>query len=233
MVAIVSGIGPGLGASLCRLLCTSGIPAAGIARSAKFGKELENELTGKGYLFQSYVCDVRDEDAVHNTISDIRSDLGDVSTLIHNAGAVTIAPFLETTSEDFLNLWEINCLGAVNTTRAVLPGMLKRKRGNLLFTGATAALRGSANFSAFAASKFALRGFVQSLAREFGPKGIHATHVVIDGLIWGPVTKERFGVSKESCLHPDDIARQYLNLINQERSAWTQELDLRPYSEAF
>lgn len=233
MLAIVTGVGPGLGAALCRHFCANGISVAGLARSTEFGTELERELVDCDGSFRFYRCDVTDPASVPVVIERIRSELGTISILIHNAGAVKIAAFLETPVEDFKRLWEVNCLGAAIAAGAVLPGMLSNGGGTMIFTSATAALRGSANFSAFASSKFALRGLVQSLAREFGPKGIHVSNVIVDGLIWGPKAEDRFGALQDQCLNPDEIAAQYLNLIKQDRSVWTQELDLRPYSETF
>jgi NADP-dependent 3-hydroxy acid dehydrogenase YdfG len=111
--------------------------------------------------------------------------------------------------------------------------MLQQGSGTMIFTGATASVKAGAEFAAFGASKFALRGFAQSLARELGPRGIHVAHVVIDGIIWSPRTRSIHGVAEQECLQPDAIARIYIHLIEQERSAWTQELDIRPNTESF
>ena len=115
----------------------------------------------------------------------------------------------------------------------VIPHMAERGRGTIVLTGATAGLRGGANFSAFASAKFALRGLAQSLAREFGPQGIHVAHVVLDGLIDEVQTEQRFGTSAACRMSPAAIAQAYLGLVRQDRCAWTHELDLRPFSESF
>jgi NAD(P)-dependent dehydrogenase (short-subunit alcohol dehydrogenase family) len=119
------------------------------------------------------------------------------------------------------------------SARAVLPHMIARGSGAIIFTGATAGLRGGANFSAFASAKFALRGFAQSLAREFAPRGIHVAHVVLDGLIDEVQTDRRFGTSQPGRMEPQAIAQAYLDLARQDVSAWTHEMDLRPFSERF
>lgn len=231
--AVITGVGPALGAALCRRVAQSGYAVAGLARSAEFGGKLAEELLAAGQQFRFYECDITNETDVSNVITKVRSDLGAISTLVHNAGAAIIQPFAETKPAEFRRLWETNCLGGVLAAQAVLPDMLERRSGTMIFTGATAAMRGSANFAAFASAKFALRGLVQSLAREHAPNGIHVAHVIIDGLIWGLPARERFAATEDACLHPNAIAEQYLNLIQQERSAWTQELDLRPFSEEY
>ena len=147
---------------------------------------------------------------------------------------LTIKPFEQTTASEFEQAWRVACLGAMVAAQAVIPHMAARRQGTIILTGATAGLRGGANFSAFASAKFALRGLAQSLAREYGPKGVHVAHVVLDGLIDEPQTDQRFG----SRVHPGGwirsaIAQAYLDLSTQHPSAWTQEMDLRPFSERF
>lgn len=121
---------------------------------------------------------------------------------------------------------------AVNGGHAVLPGMVERGEGAFLVTGATASMRGGPNFSAFASAKFGLRGLSQSLARAMGPEGVHVAHVVIDGVIWG-ASAERYGMTQDKCLEPDDIAQVYVDLARQPKSCWTHEIDVRPFSENF
>jgi len=153
-------------------------------------------------------------------------------TLIHNAQQLMIRSFAETSAGDFEQVWRNSCLGATIAAQAVLPHMAARKAGTVIFTGATAGLRGGANFAAFASAKFALRGLAQALAREFGPKGIHVAHVVIDGLIDAPQTDLRFGPA-QGRMDAHAIAQAYLALAAQPSSAWTQEMDLRPFAEKF
>ena len=156
-----------------------------------------------------------------------------IDVLIHNPQLLTIKPFEQTTIEVFEQTWRVTCLGAVIAAQAVIPHMAARQQGMIILSGATAGLRGGANFSAFASAKFALRGLAQSLAREYGPKGVHVAHVVLDGLIDEPQTDQRFGAQTSGRMDPRAIAQAYLDLSTQPPSAWTHEMDLRPFSERF
>src|SRR5262249_18109312 len=156
-----------------------------------------------------------------------------VDVLIHNAQTLMIKPFTDISADDFEQVWRTCCLGAMVSARAVIPHMVAREAGTVVFTGATAGLRGGAKFSAFASAKFALRGLAQALAREFGPKGVHVAHVVIDGLIDAPRTDERFGPASGGRMDAKSVAQAYLALATQPSSAWTQEMDLRPFAEKF
>ena len=127
----------------------------------------------------------------------------------------------------------MTCFGAMIVAQAMLPYLLKAPGGTIVFTGATAAVKGGPRFTSLASAKFALRGLAQSLARELAPRGVHVVHVVIDGLVWSPQTRERFYTEREKCLEPDAIARTYLDLVSQHPSAWTHEIDLRPLTEKF
>jgi NAD(P)-dependent dehydrogenase (short-subunit alcohol dehydrogenase family) len=152
---------------------------------------------------------------------------------IHNAHSLMIGASADTTLGEFERAWRVACFGAMTVAKLVLPAMAARGDGAIIFSGATASLRGGANFSAFASAKFALRGLAQSLARECGPRGIHVAHVVIDGLIEEAQTQERFGRSQAMRIDPDRIAQIYLEIVRQHPSAWTHELDLRPHGEGF
>lgn len=230
--ALVTGVGPGLGAAVCRRLASAGFSVAAVARSRAFGERLAEEVADPGRL-RFYAADVADGASVAKAAADARADLGPFSVLVHNAGAFLMAPFEDLQADEFERLWRVTCLGALHCAQAVLPDMKAARSGAMIFTGATASLRGGAKFAAFASAKFALRGMVQSLAREHGLNGIHAAHVIVDGLIWSASARDRFGAEQDGCLAPEAIADQYLNLIEQDRSAWTHELDLRPYSETF
>ena len=232
-VAVIAGLGPGLSASLCRRLTTEGYLVAGLARSAEFGAKLADEIKGAGGRMSFYACDLVDPRSVEQAYSSIESELGIPDTLIYTAGTFAVQSLPDTRPQDMRALWEINCFGAYLCARRTLPGMLQRRQGTMIFTGATASVKPGANFAGFGSSKFALRGFVQGIARELGPKGIHVAHVVIDGIINTQRTRETFETSEANCLHPDAIAESYLHLIRQDRSAWTFELDLRPDVEPF
>ena len=231
-VAVVAGVGPGLGAAVCRKLAAAGYAVAGLARSTEFGGGLSAEINATGGKMTFAACDLTQAVAVEAAFAAIETRLGVPAVLVYNAGAYLTASVAETAPEDFQGLWALNCLGAFLCARQVVPGMLDAG-GAIIFTGATAAVKAAAGFAAFGSSKFALRGLAQSMARELGPRGIHVAHVVIDGIIWTPRTGELHGLSESKCLKPEAIADTYLHLIRQDRSAWAHELDLRPDSESF
>lgn len=231
-VAVVAGVGPGLGAALCRRLAAAGYTVAAIARTVSFCGELAAAARAAGATVRCYSCDLTLPDTVDETLARVESELGAPKVLIYHAGAFLMKSLEETTPADMRGLWEVNCLGAYLCARRVVPGMLA-DGGTLVFTGATAGIKAGARFSAFGASKFALRGLAQGLARELGPQGIHVAHVVIDGIINTRRSRDRTGTAVERCLDPDAIAESYLHLIQQDRSAWTFELDLRPDVEPF
>lgn len=224
-VAVISGMGPGLGDALANVLRDGGYRVVGLSRDTHLPDQ-----PGDSYIHMR--CDVTDGLAMVESIDAISREFGPPALCIHNAMELLIRPFAETGPEDFERLWRVICLGAVNLSRAVLPGMRQRRDGCLILSGATAGVRGGARFAAFASAKFALRGLAQSLAREYGPSGIHVAHTLIDGLIWSPQTRRRFdGVLEPDCLDAYDVAASYLHLAEQPPSAWTHELDLRPASE--
>lgn len=222
--AVVTGAGPGLGASVCRRLSAAGFDVVGLVRNPE-------DAGTDGYRLIR--ADVADPKQVGSVFSGIRERHGPIRVLVHNAGFALIKPFDELSPDDMRQVWEVTCLGAMACASEAVPDMLANGGGVMVFTGATASIRGGARFAAFASAKFALRGLTQSLAREFGPQGIHVAHVLVDGLIWGKQARERFEAARETCLEPDAIAETYLHLIDQHRSCWTQELDLRPDCEKF
>lgn len=224
--AVVFGASGGLGQSLCRTFAGRGFSVAAVSRSP-------DPQPSDHPSIRAFACDVTDAGRVDEAISKIERDLGPIDTVVHGVGAFSRAPFLEATPEDFDRAWAVSAKGAFLLSQRVLPGMLERGRGTLLLCGATASLRGGPEFAALASSKFALRGLAQSLAREFGPRGVHVAHVVIDGIIWCPWTRERFNVRRKNCLDPDALAAAFADLQAQPSSVWTHELDLRPAGERF
>jgi NAD(P)-dependent dehydrogenase (short-subunit alcohol dehydrogenase family) len=180
-----------------------------------------------------YYCDFMDREAVQNVTDQVVMEHGAVDVLVYNAAYLVMAPFLELTNDDFTTAWKASVGGAVVCAQAVLPFMLKRQQGAMIFSGATAALRGTARFAAFASAKFALRGLTQSLAREYQSQGIHIAHVVIDGLLRGSASIGKFSGSKELSIDPAAVAGTYRWLAEQPSSAWTLELDVRPNAERF
>ncbi len=229
--AIVAGVGPGLGKALCRQLTSAGYRVAGFARTTAASQDLSDNLGPDRFL--AIACDVTDAAQLDAAVSEVEARWGPPSVYVHNAASFHTQAFAETDPQTFESLWRTMCLGAVHGSQRVLPGMLQAKRGALLFIGATASVKASAGFSAFGSAKFALRGLAQSLARELGPRGIHVAHLIIDGVMWGERADERFQMQREQCLDPESVARTCLHLLEQERSAWTHELDVRPDVETF
>jgi NAD(P)-dependent dehydrogenase (short-subunit alcohol dehydrogenase family) len=229
-LALISGVAEGLGASLARTLGEAGYDVVGVARSDRVKVQLSALIARTGSSYTHICCDITDGARVATQLAPFADR---VAVMVHNAHLLLIKPFEETTGEDFERAWRVACLGAATMARVILPHMAAHGRGTVIFTGATASVRGGAQFSAFAAAKFALRGLAQALAREYGPKGVHVVHLVLDGLVWEPQTERRFQVPRSACIEPDAAAAAYLGLVDQHPSAWTHELDLRPFAERF
>lgn len=228
---MVAGTGPGLGQALCESLLGAGYRVGALARSRERLSRLQHTLGEENFL--ALPCDVTDADQVDSAIGRLEERFGPPTIYIHNPGGLLMAPFLETRPADFESLWQTLCLSAVHGTQRVIPGMLEAGGGVVLLVGATASVKAGGRFSAFGTAKFALRGLGQSLAREFGPKGIHVAHLVIDGVMWGPRAEHDFNMGRAQCLDPAAVAATCLHLISQDRSAWTQELDVRPDVETY
>ncbi len=231
-LAVVAGVGPALGAASCKALLDDGYRVVALSRSNDLSlvESIGGQHQGQFWTLQ---CDITKRGQVDSRFDEIRAKFGDPQVLIYNAHRLLIKPFLEIEGGEFQNVWESICKGAFNCSQNVIPGMLAQRTGSIVFTGATASIRGGVKFAAFASAKFALRGLAQSLAREFGPQGIHVAHVLIDGLIWGPPARDMHGAAEEKCIRPESIAKLYMHLINQDPSCWTQEMDIRPHSESF
>jgi NAD(P)-dependent dehydrogenase (short-subunit alcohol dehydrogenase family) len=228
-VALIVGVGPGLGAALARRFAQGGFAVAVAARDGSKLETLAREVGGRGYA-----CDATDAASVQRLFDDVRRDLGAPSVAIYNAGAFAPGSVLDTNAAEFERCWRILCLGGFLVGQHAARAMVESGRGTILFTGATASLRGGANFANLAVGKFGLRALAQSMARELGPKGIHVGHVIIDGQIrserYAHLEKER---APDGLLDPAAIAESYWHLHRQPRSAWTLELDLRPWVEKF
>ena len=230
--AVVFGVGPGLGWALARRFASDGMQVAAVARD---GAKLEALIQSDGgHDIRPFVADVASADDVLRVFDQVDRDLGDPDLVVFNAGAFLKANVLDIDPADFERCWRIGCLGGLHVGQAAARRMVKRGRGTILFSGATAALRGSAGFANLAVPKFGLRALAQSMARELGPQGVHVGFVVIDGQIeserYRHLANER---GEDSLLAPDAIADTYLQLHRQPRSAWTHEVDVRPWSEKF
>ena len=225
---LITGIAEGLGAEIAGTFARAGYDVFGLSRSDRRPKPSARSVEGGGRYIH-LLCDLASPADVSLALRPVAEG---IDVLIHNAQLLTIKPFADISTEEFEQVWRVACLGAMASAQAVLPHMAARRQGTVIFSGATAGLRGGANFSAFASAKFALRGLAQALAREFGPNGVHIAHVVIDGLIEGPQTDLRFGPAAGR-IDSKSVAQAYLDLAAQNPSAWTQEMDLRPFAEKF
>jgi NAD(P)-dependent dehydrogenase (short-subunit alcohol dehydrogenase family) len=231
-VAVIVGVGPGLGFALVRRFAGAGMAVALAARSKEHLEELLASEPVEGA--RAYACDAVDRAAVDRLFTEVEQDLGAPEVVVFNAGAFRPGGIVEIDPAEFEQCWRIGCYAGFLVGQAAARRMVAQGHGTILFTGATAALRGSARFANLAVPKFGLRALAQSMARELGPQGVHVGHVVIDGQI----ASERYahleaGRGPDSLLQPDAIAEMYYQLHAQPRSAWTLELDLRPWSEKF
>ncbi len=227
-ICVVVGVGPGNGAAFTRKFASEGYAVALLARNQDYLKELEVEIPGsKGFAF-----DVMDAEAVSRVFGQIKAEMGPVEVLVYNAGSGLFGNVDDTTPDDFEGSWRVNALGCFVCAKQVIPDMREAKAGNLVIIGATASLRGGAYFAAFASAKAAQRSLAQSMARHLGPQGIHVAYVIIDGMIDLERTRKMMPDKQDDdFLQPDHIAESVFFLTRQPRSAWTFELDLRPFRE--
>jgi NAD(P)-dependent dehydrogenase (short-subunit alcohol dehydrogenase family) len=228
-VLLISGAGEGLAASIATTFAQGGYDVVGLARSDRTAQQLTRLVREAGATYVHATCDLTQAEEVGAAL---RPHLERIGVLVHNAAAFVMKPFAQTTPAEFEQAWRAATLSAFVVSQIVLPHMVARGAGTLIFSGATAALRGGAKFAAFASAKFAQRGLAQALAREYGPQGVHVAHVVIDGMIDAATTDRLAGPGSQR-MDPEAIAHAYLYLAGQHPSAWTHELDLRPSSERF
>jgi NADP-dependent 3-hydroxy acid dehydrogenase YdfG len=230
-VAVVTGVGPGLGAALARRFAQSYAVAIN-ARRADYLRALKAEISASGATVLEAPADIGDRAQVEAAFKLIREQLGDPEVLVYNAGSGKWGNVLEVSPEDYEATWRVNAYGAFLASREVVPAMLARGRGVILFTGATAGVKAGARSAAFGPAKFAMRGLAQSMARDLGPKGIHVAWINVDGVIDIPgLTIPSF--KPEDMLDPAAIAETYWHLAHQHPSAWTNELEVRPFKEKF
>jgi NAD(P)-dependent dehydrogenase (short-subunit alcohol dehydrogenase family) len=233
-VAAVLGVGPGLGTAIARRFAAGGYAVALMARREESVEGARQEIEDSGGRALPVSADATDSGSVASAFERVRDALGDPEVFVYNAGAFQPGGILEISPEQFDNCLRANCSGAFYGAQQVLPAMLEEGRGTILLTGATASVRGSARFAALATGKFGLRALAQSMAREFGPQGVHVAHVIIDGQINIPRVRDTSPDREESTmLSPEAIAETYWQLHTQDPTAWTLELDLRPSVESF
>jgi NAD(P)-dependent dehydrogenase (short-subunit alcohol dehydrogenase family) len=227
-VCVVTGVGPGTGLAVARRFAAGGYAVAMMARSAEALSRFAHETPET----HPVPADVADPASVDAAFARVRETLGPPTVLVHNAGNAVFGSVLDVAPAAFEAAWRVNTYGLFLTARAALPGMLAAGGGTILVTGATAAWRGGAGFAAFASAKAAQRVLTQSMARSLGSRGVHVAYVVIDGVIDMPTTRTFFkDKPDEFFLRPEAIAETYYHLAHQDRSAWTFEVDLRPFAE--
>lgn len=232
--AVITGVGAGLGASLAKKFAREGCRVALLARSRNYIETLAAEIRQAGADSLALPTDITDRDQIKSSFSAVRAGLGPIDILVNHAGNAAWGNFSELSPETFEHSWRVCAFGAFLCSQEAVPDMLNQGGGTILFTGATSAIRGRAGAIAFSSAKFAVRGLAWALAREVGPKGIHVAHVIVDGIIDTPDVRARYQLDEdEPTLDPDEIAETYWSLVQQPRSAWTFELDVRPHNEEF
>jgi NAD(P)-dependent dehydrogenase (short-subunit alcohol dehydrogenase family) len=237
-VCLVIGAGEGAGAGIARAFAAEGM-AVCMTRRARSLDQLEalaEAIRSTGGEAHAFGVDARSEEETIELFATIERDIGPISVVVFNIGANVQFGIRETTTRVFTKVWEMACLAGFLAGREAARVMVPREKGTIIFTGATASIRGRENLAAFAAAKNGLRAVAQSMARELGPQGVHVAHVICDGAIDGVFTRSRIDdvtplLDDDLILKPDDIASNYVMLHRQQRSAWTHELDLRPWRE--
>ena len=232
---LVVGAGDNLGAAIASRFAREGLHTVVTRRRGDYSK-LVAEIEQNGGLATGFYSDARKEEEVIELVKKVETDIGPIVACIFNVGGNVKFSIADTTSRVYYKVWEMCAFAGFLVGREVSMPMVERNKGTIIFTGASASLRGNSGFAAFSGGKHALRALAQSMAKEIGPKGVHVAHVIIDGLINNPATRELFPErfeqrGEDGILKPNEIAESYWQLHNQPRSAWTFELDLRPFKE--
>ncbi|ROM62368.1 glucose 1-dehydrogenase [Pseudomonas brassicacearum] len=235
-VVLVVGAGDATGGAIAKRFAQEGFIACVTRRSADKLESLVDEIRAQGGEAHGFACDARKEDDVIALVEQIENQIGPIEAFVFNIGANVPCSILEETARKYFKIWEMACFSGFLNAREVAKRMVKRQRGTILFTGATAGLRGASGFAAFAGAKHGIRALAQSMARELGPMNIHVAHVVVDGAIDTDFIRDNFPEKyatkdEDGILNPEHIADNYWYLHSQPRDAWTFELDLRPWNE--
>jgi NAD(P)-dependent dehydrogenase (short-subunit alcohol dehydrogenase family) len=235
-VVLVVGAGDATGGAIAKRFAQEGFVACVTRRSADKLQPLVDAIKANGGEAYGFACDARKEDDVVALVEQIESEIGSIEAFVFNIGANVPCSILEETARKYFKIWEMACFSGFLNAREVAKRMAKRQRGTILFTGATAGMRGAAGFAAFAGAKHGIRALAQSMARELGPMNIHVAHIVVDGAIDTDFIRDNFPEKyatkdQDGILNPEHIAENYWYLHSQPRDAWTFELDLRPWSE--
>ena len=226
-IALIVGAGEGLSASLARLFAAKGLRVALAARNIEKLGALCAETGAR-----AFACNATEPEEVERLFGLVEREIGTPNVVVYNASGRTRGPFLDLVPADVAQSIAVSAYGGFLVARAAAQRMLPKKHGAILFTGASASVKGYAQSAPFAMGKFALRGLAQSMARELSPQGIHVAHFVIDGGIRS-ATRTEASDRPDSMLDPDAIAESYWNVLQQPRSAWTWEMELRPWVEKF
>jgi NAD(P)-dependent dehydrogenase (short-subunit alcohol dehydrogenase family) len=238
-VALLVGAGDAIGAAVARRFATGGYSVCVARRDAEKSRSVVQEIITSGGIAHAVSTDVRSEEAVQALFAQVEAELGPIEVCLFNAGANVKSSLIETSTKLFSRVWELACYGGFLTGREAARHMVPRGRGTILFTGATASIRGGVGYAAFASAKFGLRAVAQSMARELAPKNIHVAHLIIDGAIDSEAIHRRLSaatgtmpeITPDSLIQTSSVAEVYWTLHNQSRDGWTHELDLRPYGE--
>jgi NAD(P)-dependent dehydrogenase (short-subunit alcohol dehydrogenase family) len=235
--AIIMGVGAqqGLGAAIARRFAQTGMRVILSGRTQDKLDAVVDAINSRGGSAEARVADATNAAEVDALFAGAAAQ-GPVDAVIYNVGNNGIIPFTDLTPEQFEQFWRVCCLGGMIAAKAAMPILAEQGHGSMLFTGASGSMRGKPNFAHFAAAKAGLRMLAQSLAREYGPQGVHIGHVIVDGVIDGEMVRSRFGeyleqLGEDGSLDPDAIAENFWHIHAQPRSAWTHELDLRPFKE--
>jgi NAD(P)-dependent dehydrogenase (short-subunit alcohol dehydrogenase family) len=232
-VAAVVGVGPGLGAALARRFAER-YSVAMVARGEDKLRGLAAEIEKSGGRALAVPADVAKAEDIDSAFQRIRHELGEVDVLLYNAAMRPFGKLMDTKPSTFENTWRVSTFGAFLAAQQVVPAMLAKRAGAILFTGATAGVKPFATSAAFGPAKFAMRGLAHVMARDLGPQGVHVAWINIDGAIDMPFIRDRFPQLKdEDMLKPSAIADTYWHIAHQDPSAWTLELDVRPFKEKF
>lgn len=235
VVVLGAGAPQGIGGALSRKFGSQGHHVVVTGRTLEKVETVASDIRDKGHSAEAMQVDVTseaDQDALFSHVE----GLGPLEAVLYNAGNNAIIPFEKLTAETMEQFWRVGLLGAFHTSKRSIPILEAQGKGSLFFTGASASMRGKPNFAHFASMKAGLRMLTQSLARQYGPKGVHVAHFVIDGIVEAEGTRSRFGdymdsLGDDGVLDPNEIAETYWHLHTQQRSAWTHELELRPFGE--
>ena len=240
-VCLIVGAGDYIGAAIARRFAAGGYTVCLGRRNGEKSAALVKEINDSGGQAHGFTLDAREETQIEERFAMIENEIGPLEIVISNPGGNVNFPIRETTERVFYKVWKMACLTGFLSGREAAKYMVPRKKGTILFTGATASIRGGSGFGAFASAKFALRGLAQSMARELGPQNIHVAHLIIDAGVDTAFVKERLearGINRDelpedTLMNPKSVGEAYWMLHNQTRDAWTHEMDLRPFAENF